>query len=197
MHMYTRKSQGNPNDPSLIRGTKSAIVISSRYPFVLLPIQASSHHRIGQRTVEHAWSSIQLQRGWRSLYYLLSFMLTMQQSMSSASSVHSRLDEVLPHDEPQSSNAVSIASPLEARQDENLDTPRSSRAILMLKRWIPKRKWKSNKDSTLPEPDRVPRQSRQPADHQSRSRSPARVEDSNVGPSTMAANKRVPVSALP
>ena len=118
-------------------------------------------------------------------------MLTMLQSLSSVSSVHSRQDEVPPHGEPQSSNVLYIASPTEAGHDENDDTPGSSRGILMFKRWIPTRMRKSNKDPALHEPDRVLRQSNQPAEHQSRPQSPARVEDSNVGPSTMA------VSAFP
>ena len=115
----------------------------------------------------------------------------MLQSVSSASSAHSRQDEVLPHGEPQSSNVLPICSPPDARQDENIDPHGSSRGILMLKRWIPTRMNKSNKRPALHEPDRVPRQSDQPAEHPSRSQSPARVEDSDTGPSTMA------VSAFP
>ena len=68
----------------------------------------------------------------------------MLQSVSSASSAHSRQDEVLPHGGPQSSNALSIASPPEARQDKDVDTPRSSRGIQMLKRWILTRMKKKN-----------------------------------------------------
>ena len=120
----------------------------------------------------------------------------MPQSLSSASSVHSRADEGLPHGEPQSSNALPAPPPPEARRDENLDTPRLSRGIVMLKRWIPTRRKKNNKGSTLQEPDRVPTHSHQPAKDQSRPQSPARVEDSDVGPSTMAATRRVPVSSL-
>ena len=121
----------------------------------------------------------------------------MLQSLSSVSSAHSRQDEVLPHGEPQSSNDPPVASPPEARQDENIDTPTLSQGVLMLRRWIPTRMKKSNKGPALHEPDRVPRHSHEPAEHQSRPQLPARVEDSNTaGPSTMAATRRVPVSVF-
>ena len=115
----------------------------------------------------------------------------MLQSLSSISSTHSRQGEVLLRGEPQSSNVLPIASPPEALQDESVDTPRPSRGILMLKWWIPTRMKKRNKGPALHGPDRVPRQSHQSAEHQPRTQSPARVDDRQEGPSTMA------VSALP
>ena len=125
-------------------------------------------------------------------YYPVSSVLTTLQSMSSASSAHSRHDEGLPHDEPQSSNSIPIASPPEARRDENLDTPGPSRAILTLKRWIPTRIRKSNPESALHELNRVPRESDHPPDSQPPSQLPA----TNQGPSWMAAGKRKRVSGL-
>ena len=111
----------------------------------------------------------------------------MLQSLSSASSAHSRQDEVLPHCEPQPSNVLPIASPPEARQDENVDTARSSQGLLMLKRWIPTMMKKSGKGPSLHEP----------VEDESRPKSPARVEDSNLaGPSTMTATRRVQVSVF-
>ena len=115
--------------------------------------------------------------------------------MSSTSSAHSRQHEGLPPGEPRSSNCLPVASPLDPHRDENIDTSSSSQAILTLKRWILARMKKSDKEPALHEPDRVPGKSHRAADLQSRSRSPAKLED--VGPSRMAANKRVPVSALP
>ena len=120
----------------------------------------------------------------------------MLQSLSSASSSHSRHDEVLPHGEAQTSNALPIDSSPEARQDQNLDPPRLSQGIMMLNKWIPTRMKKTKKDPALIDPDRVPRKVHQAADHHSRSRSRTWVEDSSVGPSRMAATKRVPVSVL-
>ena len=116
------------------------------------------------------------------------------------SPVHSCEDEAPPLDTdsavPQPSNALLVTSTPEMRPEEPRDIIEVSRGISMFKRlslpWIRK----SNKDPRLQEPERVSRKSRQTADHQSRSQSPARAEDLNVGPSRMAANKRVPVSAL-
>ena len=90
-----------------------------------------------------------------------------------------------------------MASPLDTRPEENANAVTSSPGILMLKRWLQMLMRKSNVGPALHEPDRVPRRSRRAANHQSRSHSPARMEGSNVGPSRMAATKRVPVSALP
>ena len=68
----------------------------------------------------------------------------------------------------------------------------------MFKRLLPTRIRKRNKESALHEPNRVPSRSRQATDHQSRPHSPARVEDSNAGPATMAATrpKRVRTSLI-
>ena len=120
----------------------------------------------------------------------------MLQSMSSASSAHSRRDEVLPHGEPLSSNAVPIASLPEPRRDENVDPPRASRAILTLKRLIPTGIWKTNKDPASHELDRLPGKSHPPPDPQSLSQSPERADATNQGPSWMAAGQRKRVSAL-
>ena len=112
--------------------------------------------------------------------------------MSSVSSAHSRQHEALSHGAPQSSNVIPIASPPEARRDENPDTPRPSRVILTLKRWIPTRIRKRDKDPALHELNRVPRQSDHPPDSQPLSQLPA----TNQGPSWMAAGKRKRVSGL-
>ena len=120
-------------------------------------------------------------------------MLTTLQSLSSA---HSRQDEAPPRDEPQSSNALHIASPPEAPRHEIVITPRSSRGILMLKRWMSTRMKKSDADPALHELAQVPRQSDRLPDLPSPSQSPARTDATNQGPSWMAAGKRKRVSAL-
>ena len=121
----------------------------------------------------------------------------MLESLSLASSAHSRQDEVLPHGEPQSPNGPPIAPPPEARRDETVDTPRLSQGILMLKRWIPTRIKKSRKDPALHGLDQVPRKCNQPPDPPSPSQSPARADATNQGPSWMAAGKRKRVNTLP
>ena len=117
--------------------------------------------------------------------------------MSSASYAHSRHDEGLPHGEPQSSNAIPVFSPQETRRDENLDTPRSSWAILTLRRWMSRRIPKSNQEPVLHELNRVPREPDHPPDSQSPSQLPARVDVTNQGPSWIAAGQRKRVSAPP
>lgn len=124
-------------------------------------------------------------------------MLTILQSLSSASSAHSHQDETLPHGEPQPLNVLPIASPPEAPQDDSVDTPRSLGGIQTLKRWIPTRVKKNNKGPTLDGPDGVPIQSDQAAAHQPRLQSPARVDDRQEGPSWMAAARPTPVSVVP
>ena len=119
---------------------------------------------------------------------------------SPASSAHPREDEPPPlgasHAIRMSTDSPTIASTLQPRREENTNTVTSSRGILMLKSWLPTRIRKSNKRSELRKPDRVPKKLTRPTDHQSRSHSPAKVEDSDMRPSRMAATKRVPVSAL-
>ena len=161
-----------------------------------LPHSRGSHHPIGRHAVEHARSAVRLRRGWWSLFSPLSFVLTMLESLSVASSFHSREDEALPHDEPQPSNAVAIAPPPEAPRDENIDTPRSSRGILVLKRWMPTKMKKGNTDPALHELAQAPRRPGEPPDLRSPSQSPARVDAMTQGPSWMAAGKRKRVSAL-
>ena len=95
---------------------------------------------------------------------------------------------------PHSSDPIPTASPRGTPPQENLKTAKSYQGISILKSLLPKRK--SNKNPALHGPDRVPRKSRRAADRQSRSHSPARAEDSDAGPSRMAATKRVPVSVL-
>ena len=121
----------------------------------------------------------------------------MLQSLSPASSVHSRQDEALPYGEPQSSNALRITSPPEAPRDEIVNTTRSSRGILMLKRWMPTRMKKGNTGPALHELAQVPKESGQLPDLPSPSRLPARADVTNQGPSWMAAGKRKRVGALP
>ena len=76
--------------------------------------------------------------------------------------------------------------------EKHHDIPEPSLGILMFRRLLLTWIGKINKD----EPGRARRNSHQAADDQCRSQSPAIVEDSNMEPSRMAANKRVPVSAL-
>ena len=121
----------------------------------------------------------------------------MLQSLSAASSIHSREDEILPQGEPQSSNVVPIASSPEAPRDENVDTPRSSsRPILMLKRWIPTRMKKGDTDPALHGLDQVSGKLHRPPGPESLSQSLARAPAITKGPSWMAAGKRKRVSAL-
>ena len=125
----------------------------------------------------------------------------MLESLSIASSAHSRRDEVLPLGTaaaaPQPSDALQATSRQEMRREVPRDIVESSRSIPIFKGWLQPRIRKSNKDPALHEPNRFTSKLRQVIDHQSRSKPPARVEESNVGPSTMAATRRVPVSARP
>ncbi|KAG8215441.1 WD40-repeat-containing domain protein [Butyriboletus roseoflavus] len=73
-----------------------------------------------------------------------------------------------------------VASPEEARRQENLD---ESSKTIVIKRWLQTRFRKSNKGSVS---DRLSRKSREPADRQSPSHSPPRVDDRQEGPSMMA-----------
>ena len=90
-----------------------------------------------------------------------------------------------------------MTSPSEMRPEESRDVVASSQRIPMFKKWLQTRIKKSNKDPVLHKPDRDPGKPPLATDHQSRPQSPARVEELNVGPSTMAATRRVPVSAPP
>ena len=102
-----------------------------------------------------------------------SSVLTMPQSLSSASLSHSHQDEVAPLGTsaaaPQPSDALPMISPLDMRPDEPRDIVESSRGIPTFKRWLQTRIRKSNKDPVLHEPDRVPAQPRLATGHQSRS----------------------------
>ena len=145
-------------------------------------------------------------------------MLTLLQSLSSVPSTHpqdeeappprtssgsTRLQEqaVLPPGMsnvlPQSSGPLPTTAPRDAPLDKNINAAKSSRGILMLKRLLPTRIRKSNKGLALHGPNRVRGGSRQATDHQPRP-SPARVEHSNAGPSTIAAArpKRVRASLI-
>ena len=143
-------------------------------------------------------------------------MLTLLQSLSSAPSTHPQVEEAPPpgtssestHPQeeagpppgtsnalPQSSGHILTTAPRDAPTEQNLDTAKSSRGISMLKRLLPTRIGKSNKGRALHEPNRVLTKSRHATDHQSRPQSPTRVEDSNAGPSTMAAARPKRVSA--
>ena len=125
----------------------------------------------------------------------------MLESLSIASSARSRRDEVSPLGTaaaaPQPLDALQVTSRQEIHQEEPRDIVESSRSIPIFKRWLQPRIRKSNKDPALHEPNRFTSKLRQVIDHQSRSKPPARVEESNVGPSRMAATRRVPVSARP
>ena len=207
--MYTRKCQGNPIDPSLRRTANSAMVISSRYPFVLCPTEASAHGRIGKRAVEPARSSIQLQRGALSLHSSLAFVSTLLQSLSQSSSTHPLDDDPPPvapsqsmspvqappiepsHAMSQPSGAIPVASHSVACPEEISDIPGSSHGRSIVKKWP----WrKNNKGPALDTPDPP---SAKPRDPRPRSHSPARENTTVEGPSTMAAGQRVQVSALP
>ena len=120
-------------------------------------------------------------------------------SPSPASSAHPCEDEPPPlgasHAIRMSSDSPAIASPLRPRREENTNTATSSRGILMLKSWLPTRIGNRNKGPELREPDRVPKKLSRPTEHQSRSRSPAKVEATNEGSSWMAAARPKRVSA--
>ena len=126
-------------------------------------------------------------------------MLTLLQSLSSASSSHLHEEEALPPSTskvaPQSSGPVPMASPPDVPLEANLNTVRSSQGISIFKKLSSMRIRKSSEGSTLHEPDRVPSKSCQAADHRSPSQSPRRVEESNIVPSTMAAARPKRVSA--
>lgn len=93
--------------------------------------------------------------------------------------------------------APPVTSFPEGRPEEKIDTPKLSQGIMVLKRWLPTRIKKGNKDPTLHQPDLVSKDPYHAADHQSRSQSPVRVEATNEGPSWMVPGQRRPVSAVP
>lgn len=128
-------------------------------------------------------------------------MLILLQSLSPSSSTHSREDDVLPVDAsravPHSSDALPTASSPDARPERDPNMAKSSQGIRMLKRLLPARTRKSNKDPVLHGPDRIPKESPPSTQHPSHSQPPGTVEATNEGPSWMAATKHVPVSILP
>ena len=133
------------------------------------------------------------------VHYILLFpVLMLLESLFPVSSADPHVDEVPRLGvSQQSSVSPPVTSPTAPRPEDNFDTPKSSQGIMILKRWLPTRIKKGNKDSTLDKPDLVPRESRQAADHQSRSQSLVRVEATNEGPSWMVPGQRRPVSAVP
>ncbi|KAG8216252.1 quinon protein alcohol dehydrogenase-like superfamily [Butyriboletus roseoflavus] len=111
-------------------------------------------------------------------------------SLSPASSTHPR-DDKPPLVEPshsilQSSGAIPVTSCLDARPEDHLDTGESSQRRSIFKWWP----WmKNSKDPASHKPDRPSTRSRDP---RPRPRSPARENTTgNEGPSTMAAGQRV------
>ena len=126
-------------------------------------------------------------------------MLMLLQSLSSASSTHSReeLPPGMSNAVPPPSDPLPMASPRNEPPEEIVHTAKSSQGISTLKRLLSTWIGKSNMDPASHKADRVPGKSRRAIDHQSHSHSSAKVEDSDVGLSRMAATKRVPVSALP
>ena len=185
------------------------MVIYSRYLFIVSQTEASSHDHIGRRAIEHTRPSIRLQRGALSLHSSLTFVSTLLQSLSQSSSTHPLDDDPQPVDPSQSmspvqapplesshaisrlSGAIPVTSHSEARPEANLDILESSQGHSIFKKWL----WrKNNKHPASPKPDRPSAKSHEP---RPRLQSPARENVAVEGPSTMAAGKREPVSALP
>ena len=127
-------------------------------------------------------------------------MLILPEPSSPGSSAHCE-DETPPFDTPhtvmQLSDAIPVTYPPLTRAEEYLDIVDSSQGIIKFKKWLNMRTRQKNKDPSLHKPSQVPRKPRRPADRQSPSQSPARVNATNEGPSWMAATRRVPVSTLP
>lgn len=117
-------------------------------------------------------------------------MLTLLEPLSPASSAHPREDEVSPldpsHAVSQLSDALSVNPSPEAPPEENLGTAVSTQGHSIFKKLLQK---KGNKGSASHKlglgqlPGKLPRA----ADHQSPSPSSVRVDDTNKGPSWMAA----------
>ena len=154
--------------------------------FVRSPLEASSHDGIGQHAVEHADSWVQLRRGWWSLHSSLASVLTLPEALSLASSSDPHEDEAAPVGQSQiisPSDAIPEPSASESRSEGNLDPVESPRGRSTIKKWLQKR---GNKNLAPDKPDRLSGKSREIADHRSPSHSPARVDDRQEGPSTMA-----------
>ena len=178
-----------------------AAVISSRYPFVRFPLEASSHNGIARGAVERACSSIiRLRRGWSSLYSHLASMLTLLEPSSPNSSDHPLEDDIRAQMPPGSSPAISLPSDAppvifipEAPAQEHPATVESPQGRSIFKKWLQKMSNKSQGSHKL----RRSGKSREPVDRQSPSHSPARVDNRQEGPSRMAASRPKTVSAVP
>ena len=121
----------------------------------------------------------------------LASVLTLLEPLSLASSVDAWEDEIPPV-HTQSSDA-SVTSTPDAHAEQNIGTVESPRGRSIFKRWL---KRKNSKAPTSPKSGRLSRRSPEPADPQSHSRSPARVNVTNEGPSWMAAGRPKTVSAV-
>lgn len=125
-------------------------------------------------------------------------VLMLLQPLSPALSLNPHEEEVPPpHTSdavPQPLDALPISLP-DASLEANPNMAKSPQGIYVLRRLLLTWIGKSNKGPASHQPGRVPRQSGGAADHQSRSRSPARVEDLNAGPSTIAGARPKRVSA--
>lgn len=125
-------------------------------------------------------------------------MLTLLESLSPATSVDPREDEILPvgssHPIPQPSNALPVTYPPEARAEENPDSFESPQRRSIFKKWLQR---KNDKDPVSYKLDRPSGTSRKPANRRLSSNLPPGVDVTNEGPSRMAAAQRRAVSAPP
>ena len=133
------------------------------------------------------------------LHSYLTSVLTLPESPSPAPSSNLREDEAPPL---RPSHAIleldtlPVPSTSGARREENIHTL-PSEGTPMFKRWLQTRFRRSNKDAASHKPNRLSGKSRQPAEHQSPSHLPTRVDATNEGPSWMATGKRKRVSVFP
>lgn len=123
-------------------------------------------------------------------FLFLASVLTLLEPPSPVSSADPREDKVPPLDPSRTLSQPSDATPVTSSLDAH---PESSQRHSMFKKLLRR---KSKEDPTLHKPSRRSGKSRQPADHQSPSHSPTRVDDANERPSRMAAAERNAVSAV-
>ena len=120
------------------------------------------------------------------------------QPLSLASSADVQEDKIPPvgssHLMSQSSNFPPVTSTPEGRAQENLDTVESPQGHSIFRKWLQSM---TKRGPTSPKPRRLSGKSREPADPQAPSHSPARVNATNEGPSWMAAGRPKAVSAVP